>query len=311
MSVSDARRLCEVVDAFEGIPVAVIGDMVADQYIYGVPGRVSREAPVLVLTFEGEELIPGGAANTTNNLAALGAAVHPVGLVGKDREGTSVVEYFEERGVDTSGLIPVSGWRTLVRIDREPEGTIPAQAHTDLLAAVREVAGTMRGFVFSDYGYGVAAPGVGAMLEGVRVADSRVNIADYRGFTAITPNDEEVAAAVGHAVDTEGQVRKAGARMLELTGVENVIITRGNQGMALFKQGGGELFLAASGTEEVTDVTGAGDTVTGVLTLALAAGASPEDATCLANHAAGIVVARAGAATLTRDELKAKVEGVE
>jgi len=291
-----------------------------------VPERVSREAPVLVLTFEGEELIPGGAANTANNLAALGAEVHPVGLVGRDREGTAVLEYFKERGVDTAGLIPMTGWRTitktrvlagaptrlkhqLVRIDRQPEGAIPPEAHTEILAAVRNIAPAMKGFVFSDYGYGVAAPGVAAMLDGVRVADSRSNIMDYRGFTAITPNDAEVAAAVGHPVSTEGQVRKAGKSLLEQSGVENVIITRGNQGMALFKREGGELFLEASGTEEVTDVTGAGDTVTGVLALALAAGASPEDATTLANHAAGIVVARAGAATLTRDELKEKVEG--
>ena len=326
MTTNTSRRLFEIVDAFAGIPIAVVGDMVADLYIYGVPGRVSREAPVLVLTFEGEELIPGGAANTANNLAALGAEVHPVGLVGEDREGTAVREYFDERGVDTSGLIPVSGWRTitktrvlagaptrlkhqLVRIDREPEGTVPPEAHTEILSAVREVAPRMLGFVFSDYGYGVAAPGVAAMLDGVRVADSRARITDYRGFTAITPNDEEVAAAVGHPVSTEGQVRKAGKKLLELSGVENVVITRGNQGMALFMQEGDELFLEASGTEEVTDVTGAGDTVTGVLALALAAGASPADATRLANHAAGVVVARAGAATLTRDELKAKVEG--
>ena len=264
MSERDARRRCEIVDAFAGIPIAVIGDMVADLYIYGIPQRVSREAPVLVLTFEGEELIPGGAANTTNNLAALGAEVHPIGLLGRDREGTAVREYFEARGVDTAGLIPVPGWRTitktrvlagaptrlkhqLVRIDREPEGSLPAEAHTEILVAVRAIAAAMKGFVFSDYGYGVAAPGVAAMLDGVRVADSRGSITEYRGFTAITPNDEEVAAAVGHPVTTEGQVRKAGRRLLEMSGVENVIITRGNQGMALFKRDGGELFLAASG----------------------------------------------------------------
>lgn len=330
MIVSAPERLCEIIDAFPGIPIAVVGDMVADIYIYGDPQRVSREAPVLVLTFEGEELIPGGAANTSNNLAALGAEVHPVGLVGMDREGAAVAEYFAERGVDTAGLIRMDGWRTitktrilagaptrwkhqLVRIDREPEGALPAQAHTQLLAAVRNLAPAMKGFVFSDYGYGVAAPGVAAMLDGVRVADSRANITQYRGFTAITPNDEEVAAAVGHPVTTEGQVRKAGKSLLAQSGVENVIITRGNKGMALFQRGGGELFLEASGAEEVTDVTGAGDTVTGVLTLALAAGASPADATTLANHAAGVVVARAGAATLTREELKEKVlrENVE
>jgi D-glycero-beta-D-manno-heptose-7-phosphate kinase len=325
MTDDERTTLLQIVDRFEGLPLAVVGDMVADLYIYGVPQRVSREAPVLVLTFEGEEFIPGGAANTANNLVALGAEVHPVGLLGDDEAGRAVTRFFTDRGVDVSGLVTAEGYRTitktrvlagaptrlkhqLVRIDREPTGPVPAQAHTALLAAIREIAPRMRGFIFSDYGYGVAAPGVAAMLEGVRVADSRAHICDYAGFTAITPNDEEAAAAVGHPVTTEGQVRKAGKTLLDDSGVENVVITRGNKGMALFSKGGDELFLPASGTEEVTDVTGAGDTVTGVLSLALTAGASPADATRLANHAAGVVVTRVGAATLTREELKAQIE---
>lgn len=321
MTAADVRRLREIVGRMEGIPIGVVGDLVADLYVYGIPGRVSREAPVLVLRHEREEMIPGGAANTANNLRALGAEVHPVGLVGEDSPGRDLVGYFAERGVDTTGILAEFDWQTItktrilagaptrqkhqiVRIDREPRPPdLPDGSRCRILTAIRGLAPRMRGWVFSDYGYGVASPGAGAMLEGVRVADSRFRAAEFKGFTALTPNDEEAAALVGHPVETDGQTRKAGRRLLEMAEVENVVITRGNEGMALFRRDGSELFLPASGTDEVTDVTGAGDTVTGVLTLALAAGAAPEDAVRLANHAAGFVVTRAGAATLTREDL--------
>ena len=148
------------------------------------------------------------------------------------------------------------------------------------------------------------------MVKGVRVADSRSRITEFKDFTALTPNEEEAAEQVGHPVLADDQVREAARVLLEVSGAANVVITRGNRGMGLFGEGGGELLLPVSGTEEVTDVTGAGDTVTGVLALALVAGASPEDATRLANHAAGVVVAKAGAATLTREELTEQLEAM-
>ena len=321
MSVEETTRLSELVGRFSGVPIGVVGDMVADLYIYGVPERVSREAPVLVLRHEADELIPGCAANTANNLLALGAEVHPVGLVGDDEAGRAIRSYFEERGVSAEGIVVserptvtktrvLAGGETrvkhqIVRVDREPAGGLPAGAAQAILARVRELAPKVAGWVFSDYGYGVASPGVAAMLEGVRVADSRGRVEGFKGFTALTPNEEEAAIAVGHPALTDGQVRKAGRSLLAASGAENVLITRGNQGMALFSQRG-ELFLPVSGEDEVTDVTGAGDTVTGVLALALASGAAPEDAARLANQAAGVVVEKSGAATLDVSELLAR-----
>jgi len=321
MSVEETTRLSELVGRFSGVPIGVVGDMVADLYIYGVPERVSREAPVLVLRHEADELIPGCAANTANNLLALGAEVHPVGLVGDDEAGRAIRSYFEERGVSAEGIVVserptvtktrvLAGGETrvkhqIVRVDREPAGGLPAGAAQAILMRVRELAPKVAGWVFSDYGYGVASPGVAAMLEGVRVADSRGRVEGFKGFTALTPNEEEASIAVGHPALTDGQVRKAGRSLLAASGAENVLITRGNQGMALFSQRG-ELFLPVSGEDEVTDVTGAGDTVTGVLALALASGAAPEDAARLANHAAGVVVEKAGAATLDVSELLAR-----
>jgi len=325
MNPTTADRLRGIVSRFEGVPIAVVGDMCADVYVSGVPGRVSREAPVLVLVHEAEELIPGCAANTANNLRALGAEAHPIGLVGDDAAGHGIRAYFEERGVSTEGLIVSSERPTvtktrimaggptrlkhqLVRIDREPTGPLPAGVTQQILALVRDLTG-MAGWVFSDYGYGSAAPGMANIVSGLRVADSRARIAEFQGFDALTPNEEEVAEVVGHPVLTDGQVRKAGKRILEESGAGNVVITRGNKGMALISSDGGELFLPVSGTDEVTDVTGAGDTVTGVLALALATGAEPGDAVRLANHAAGIVVTKAGAATLDRLELIERLEG--
>jgi rfaE bifunctional protein kinase chain/domain len=324
MTEEDRKRLVAIVDRFEGIPMGLVGDMVADLYVLGRPGRVSREAPVLVLVHERDELIPGGAANTAANLHALGARVCPVGVLGNDEPGRAIVRYFEERGVSTDGLVLTDAWRTvtktrilagapsrlkhqIVRVDHEPAEQLDSAVRQEILGRVRTLAPEVRGWVFSDYGYGAAAPGVGAMLDGVRVADSRSRIGEYRGFTALTPNDEEASEFVGHPVLTDGQVRAAARKIIEAAEAENVVVTRGNLGMAVFVREGGELFVPASGGEEVTDVTGAGDTVTGVLALALAAGADAFDAVRLANHAAGVVVTKAGAATLTREELAARL----
>ncbi len=324
MSRHASSRLAEIVDRFEGLPVGVVGDLVADVYLRGIPVRISREAPVLILRYEGEEHIPGGAANTANNIGALGGAVHPVGLLGDDEPGRGILRYFAARGIDTSSIVVTPDYSTItktrvmagaptrhphqvVRLDREPAGPPPLAACQRILANVRSLAPRVKGWVFSDYGYGAAPPGVAATLSGIRVADSRGRITEFAGFTAITPNEEEAAEQVGHPVLTDAQARRAGKALLEKSGVENVVITRGNRGMALFTRDGRECLLPCSGTEEVTDVTGAGDTVTGVLALALVAGATPEEAVVLANHAGGIVVAKPGAATLTRAELEARL----
>jgi rfaE bifunctional protein kinase chain/domain len=328
MTREEAARLAEIVERFSAMRIGVVGDLVVDIYVHGVPERVSREAPVLILGWESEELIPGGAANTANNLLALGAEVHPVGVVGDDAHGRALLEYLETRGVERSGIFTSAEYHTVtktrvmaggptrwptqvVRIDKEPQSGLPSGAAGEILKRVRALAEKVDGWIFSDYGYDVAAPGVAAMLGGVRVADSRARIEGFKGFTALTPNEEEAAEVVGHPVLTDGQVRAAGKKILERTEAENVVITRGNKGMALVRSDGSELFLGASGAGDVTDVTGAGDTVTGVLALALAAGAEPADAARLANHAAGVVVMKAGAATLTSEELAGQLGRTE
>ncbi|MHC4469597.1 MAG: bifunctional heptose 7-phosphate kinase/heptose 1-phosphate adenyltransferase, partial [Planctomycetota bacterium] len=196
MTPDEAERLAGIVDRFASMRIGVVGDLVVDIYVHGVPERVSREAPVLILGWEREELIPGGAANTANNLLSLGAEVFPVGLLGDDGHGRALVEYFEERGVARDGLVLSPDYRTvtktrvlaggptrwktqIVRIDREPECALPAGIAQEILKRVRDLGPKVDGWIFSDYGYGVAAPGVAAMLEGVRVADSRARVEGF------------------------------------------------------------------------------------------------------------------------------------
>jgi rfaE bifunctional protein kinase chain/domain len=324
MTEPEPERLASVIARFAGRRLCVVGDLVADLYLRGVPVRVSREAPVLILRYDGEELIPGGAANTANNVLALGAEVFPVGVVGDDEPGRAILRHFRERDVDVSGVVVTRDYATItktrimagaptrhphqvVRIDREPGTELPGGAAKKVAERLRGLAGRVEGFVFSDYGYGAATPELAAAVEGLRVADSRARIARFAGFTALTPNEEEASVVAGFPIVTDDETRRAGHALLAASGAENAVITRGNKGMAVFAREGGERFIAASGAEEVTDVTGAGDTVTGVLALALAAGATAEEAAILANHAGGIVVAKPGAATLTREELLARL----
>lgn len=319
-----------VLRRFPRVRIGVVGDFLADRYIYGTPARLSREAPVLILRWEREHLGPGGAANSAANLLALGARVACAGVLGDDGSGRELRDRFAAGGADVSGLRLDRGWATIlktrvlagdrhrskqqvIRVDREPGGPPPVAAERAVLAAVRRLAGEVDGWLVSDYGYGTVTPRLYAALrEGPRAArkvvvvDSRHRGGEFRGATALTPNEEEASEASGLPVRTAAEVEAAGAALLRRTGARNVLITRGNQGLALFSEGEPPAFVPASGgDEEVTDANGAGDTVAATLTLALAAGGCPVDAARLANHAGGVVVMKPGAATLTRDELRA------
>lgn len=311
--------------------VGVVGDFLADRYIFGVPARLSREAPVVILRWEGEHLGPGGAANSAANLMALGASVACVGFLGADGSGRALRALFSEGGADASGLSLLRGAQTVVktrvlagdrhrskqqllRVDREPDGEPPPSAERAILATLRRLASRVDAWLVSDYGYGTVTPRVYEALragpggkERVVVVDSRRRSAEFHGATALTPNEDEAAAASGLPVGTVEEVARAGAALLEATEARNVLVTRGNQGLALFSRGEPSAFVPVSGgNEEITDNNGAGDTVAATFALAMAAGACAVDAARLANHAGGVVVMKPGAATLTREELRAQ-----
>jgi rfaE bifunctional protein kinase chain/domain len=315
----DRARLLELIDGFVEQPVLVLGDLVADRFIRGTPKRISREAPVLILRHDGEDLVPGGGGNAIANIHALGGRPLPVGLVGDDETGRALLSLFAARNIPIDGILVRRGYRTacktrvlagarhaikqqIVRFDVEDPRPLADGERAELERRLDERSSRCRVFVLSDYGLGVADPGLAARLssrEGLlRIADSRYRLADLIGLDGATPNEEELEALEGE----EGSVVERGRRLRDRLQVRFLLLTRGSHGMVLFEDGQA-VSIPVHGTDQVADVTGAGDTVLGTFALAAAAGALPLEAALLANYAGGVVVMKTGTATLTRDEL--------
>jgi len=325
----DAGRLIELVGHFGGRRVAVLGDLVADEFVYGDIARISREAPVPILEQRKTVVVPGGGGNAVANLRALGARPLPVGVVGNDSSGNSLLRAFRSSGVRVSHIIRDREYRTptksrilaggihtrrqqIVRVDRGG-GSLPTGFRPKLKRHLRSALTACDGLLVADYGYGAAAP---AILQGVAAArrcpvfvDSRQRVLEYRGFTACTPNQEELEQAVP-LTSARGSkaLEAAGRSLLRKTDAQAVLLTRGAEGMTLFERGSPTIPIPAFGSDEVADVTGAGDTVIAVFTLALLSGGDFADAAHLANYAAGLVVMKAGTATVTVDEIVAAIK---
>ncbi|HYL06137.1 MAG TPA: PfkB family carbohydrate kinase, partial [Thermoanaerobaculia bacterium] len=310
-----------------GRPVLMLIDLVADGFISGTPKRISREAPVLILSFEGERLTPGGGANAVANVAALGGRPLPLGVTGDDRHGEQLRDALAAHGVPTEGLLVRRGFRTptkvrilgggrnqvkqqIVRYDVEDQLELSGEERERLVAALAGWRGTARTAIVSDYGYGAADPALlgplrGALAPGgTLVGDSRFRLEAFAGLDGATPNEEEAEALLGTRLADDLEALERSCRgLLGRLGARFLLLTRGSRGMSLF-QAGSTAHLPVSGGDQVADVTGAGDTVIGTFALALAAGGSPLEAALLSNYAGGVVVMKAGTATLTRDELR-------
>jgi rfaE bifunctional protein kinase chain/domain len=334
-----AERLLERIDAMAGQPVPMLVDLVADVFVTGTPKRISREAPVLILSYQGEQLIPGGGANAVANVAALGGRPLPLGVVGDDPHGQKLLADLRARGVETAGILTRPGYRTptkvrilgggkhsikqqIVRYDIEETLELREEERERFSRVLADWAGAgsargsggIRAAILSDYGYGAVEPGLlprlrAALGSGATlVGDSRYRLADFAGLDGATPNEEEAETLLGETIgDDPDRLRDAGPRLRGKLGTRFLLITRGSRGMSLFRAEGGTAHLPVSGTDQVADVTGAGDTVIGTFALALAAGADPLEATLLANYAGGVVVMKMGTATLTPDELRRAV----
>jgi len=330
-------RLSSLIASFRGKRLVVFGDLIADEYVYGRVARVSREAPVLILEYDATEIVPGGAGNAANNVASLGATVTLVSLVGRDEAGRRLFQVLP-RGVERSGLVRPGGYRTpvktrilaggihsakqqVVRIDRfasEPVG----DSHR--IAAERVARKAVKGadaVLISDYGSGLVTPKFVHELAGLLkkhppnsgrpipiLIDSRYALTKYRGLTACTPNESEVEQVLNVTIDDQAQVlERAGRALLKRTRMAAVLVTRGSRGMSLFEVGKPTVHLPIFGSDQIADVTGAGDTVMATMTLALAAGATFEEAARLANFAGGLVVMKRGTATVSAAELRRAV----
>jgi D-glycero-beta-D-manno-heptose-7-phosphate kinase len=321
-----AKRVAEIMASFGRARIAVIGDFVADVYLHATPTRLSREAPVMIVSYQSERMIPGGAANAVNNLLALGAQVVPIGVVGDDRDGRELARFFAERCDGAPGLVVQPGYGTVsktrimvggegrshqqvLRIDREPERTLAPETRAAILARVQKIVPAVDAVLFSDYGYSLIdgeLVDLATMLAsgGIVSADSRYALEHFKHVHVVTPNHAEAAEIVHHPVVTDEESASAGRTLLSILEVEAVVVTRGNRGMMLLELGGEPCFIPAAGyLGEVTDVSGAGDTVISVLTLARVARASYLEAAVLSNFAAGVVVTKLGAATCSPEEL--------
>lgn len=332
-----AARLLDLVDRFGGRRVVVLGDLIADEFIYGQIARVSREAPVLILRYDSTEILPGGAGNAANNVAALGAHAGLVGLIGADDSGRRLRRSFHA-GVGKRHLVSVRGYTTptktrilaggihsakqqVVRIDRErPAPTGDPALGERIVRTADEALADCDGLLVSDYGYGLVTPALVERLK-ARVAetarrraipilvDSRYDLLRYRRLTACTPNEAEVEQILGVKInDNAAVLERAGRTILRRTAMQAVLVTRGSRGMALFEPGRRTVHIPIYGSDEIADVTGAGDTVMATMMLSLAAGASFYEAALLANYAGGIVVMKRGTATVSPEELRYAIE---
>jgi D-glycero-beta-D-manno-heptose-7-phosphate kinase len=309
--------------------VVVLGDLVADEYVSGQIARVSREAPVLIIEHESTQILPGGAGNAAANVAALGGQVTLVALAGRDNAGRRVLAAAPTR-VDTRAVVRPSGYQTpvktrflaggvhsarqqVLRIDRHSRQPIAESWREAWLKHAKHAITQADAVLISDYGSGLLSPAlVSRLLAPLRarrpnvpvLIDSRHDLLQFRGLTACTPNQSEVEQALGITIgDHPAALERAGRAILTRTKMDAVLVTRGSRGMSLFEPATPTLHVPIYGSDEISDVTGAGDTVMATLTLALAAGASMPDAARLANYAGGLVVMKRGTATVSAREL--------
>jgi rfaE bifunctional protein kinase chain/domain len=326
MSVRDG------VPDFGRLSVLVVGDLIADHSVHAEPRRLSREAPVMVLRHVSESIGAGGAANVARNLRALEADVHVLGVTGRDASGREVKRLLEEDAVNVEGIVTLPGYTTptkmrilaaeprrslqqVLRIDREPREPASEDVRVQIAEQMRRIGHEVDAVLVSDYEYGLVGYEVAAAASELAragkivVLDPRRSLEGFYGLSAITPNVEELGRfshTLASDLDNLAILRRAAQEMRERARARHVLVTRGNLGMALFGASLPEEGIAvdASGTDEITDVSGAGDTAAAVFTLSLAAGLAAEDAMVLANAASGVVVMESGAAVCSLSELR-------
>ena len=330
-------RLLEVVSAFQGRRIAVVADLVMDEFLNGRVERISREAPVLILQYEGSDLRLGGGANAVHNIKTLGGEPFPVGFVGSDPTGRSLMALLRRKKIKTVGVGRARNYGTplktrilgggfhstrqqIVRMDRTRP--LSEQAHRWSEDHVRRAlarVGEVDGVLVSDYGLGLVSPEVLKLAttfarkhRAPLTADSRHALLGLAGVTAVTPNEPEVEEALGISIGHDlKKLEKAGRALQARLKTPSVLVTRGSDGMSLFEAGEPPRHIPVFGSDEVADVTGAGDTVIATFTLALAAGASAFEAAHLANIAGGLVVMKRGTATVSARELRHAIRHAE
>ena len=309
-------------------PVMVCGDFIADIYEYGTIRRMSREAPIPIVEFEREKLVPGGAGNVVNNIMALQGKAFPLSVVGKDESGTMLLAFLQKSRIQTEGILCVDGLFTttkrrilaqgehtvrqqVLRLDRLPRKPLGERELAELWDQSSNFLKQVEAVIISDYHLPVIPLrflmdlSLSSQKAGKKVIiDSRHRVKEFQGVTLSTPNLAEAEEAVARKISNHTELEEAGKRLLGETGAELILITLGDQGMALFCPHSGMQLMPAHNRLEVFDVSGAGDTVVAAITLGLLAGMEPLEAAKFANIAAGLVVRKLGTATVSLTEIK-------
>ena len=322
------EKLLNIIRSFSQRKLLIVGDSIADKFLYGSISRVSREAPVFILRHEQTETVPGGAANCALNLAALGANVSLISLAGNDEAGIALRDKLKAAGVNVDGLLLSNKIQTttkvrilaghahankqqVIRVDYEDAPLNDLELRQAIGASLKSALDSADAVILSDYNYGLIDEQV---IETVRatqraknipvLVDSRFRLSDFSGFTAATPNEDEVEHLVGAPIDSATKLEASAESLKQKLGFNALLVTRGRSGMMLLQDDDSPLHIPAVGAKQAVDGTGAGDTVIATFTLALASGSSFAEAAHLANHAGGLVVMKRGTASVTADELE-------
>lgn len=327
----EQERLTALVRRFPQRKIVVVGDLVADQFLYGEITRVSREAPVLILRHEQTETTPGGAANCAVNLAALDARAVLIGATGEDKAGDSLLGKLRAANVECRGVVRSPEIQTttkvrilagqthstrqqVLRVDYESQALEDAEIHEQLRRLLYESSEDADAIIISDYNYGVSDESMATAARDFAkqrriplLVDSRFRLSRFPGFTSATPNEDEVEQLLDCKLETVEALESASLELRDRLGFDALLVTRGSNGMLLLESGAAPLRIEAVGAREPVDVTGAGDTVIAAYSLALASGATFADAAHLANHAGGLVVMKRGTASINRQELLSSV----
>jgi len=316
-----------IISRFSKAKILVIGDLILDEFVWGSVSRISPEAPVPVVWIERESYMPGGASNVASNICSLEGKVYIAGAVGSDQRAERLIELLSEKGVATEGVIIdpsrpttlktriIAGHQQVVRVDREKIEPLPASILKDIVSYAEKIIPQVDAVIIEDYGKGVITP---ALLKPIikcarthkkiiTVDPKEEHLSYYKGVTSLTPNNHEASAVTGIKIKDDKTLKAAGEKILKQLKSESVLITLGEKGMCLFEKSNRVTHIPTA-AQEVYDVSGAGDTVISVFTLALACGARMQDAAKISNIAAGIVVGKIGVAVTNQKELTERIK---
>ncbi len=316
----------KIISKFSNAKILVIGDLILDEFVWGKVSRISPEAPVPVVWVERESYMPGGASNVANNIRSLGGKVHIAGVVGNDARAERLKELLSAEGVVTDGMVIdstrpttlktriIAGHQQVVRVDREKVEHLSGKVLNDIVSYAEKVIPEVDAIIIEDYGKGVITPSLLKPIVKLARSHKKIITVDpkeehlsyYKGVTSITPNNHEASNAAGIKIKDENSLRLAGEKLLKRIKSDSILITLGENGMCLFQKNGSVTHIPTA-AQEVFDVSGAGDTVIAVFTMAMVAGASMADAAIISNIAAGIVVGKVGVAVTNQKELTERI----